>query len=346
MQPTRRLLSNNRWHFQHGPIDLILEAFGDQNSIDGAFENAWIRFSSVLSELVQELPNLRKPVSHPSRIDKLSCKIPRGEVAWMMWKACSDLITCSPGEFLTPMASVAGAVSDTIIDSFKVAGVDKAWVNNGGDIALHLTNEHSVEIGIVGESNNLSKKMLINYYSTKLTERLDTQQIVENSHVTGKFKVDYSMPVRGVATSGRGGRSFTLGIADSVTVLAQNSALADAAATLIANAVNLDLAGIVRKPANSLKDDSDLGDILVTVEVPKLEDEVINIAINAGVAKAVNLSQALIRSTGHQIYYALIYLQGKVGIYEFQKDDHSRVNHQGDFDKEVLPTANLNTVWV
>src|SRR5690606_41231750 len=59
--------------------------------------------------------------------------------------------------------------------------------------------------------------------------------------------------VRGVATSGWRGRSFSLGIADAVTVLARTGAEADAAATLIANAV--DLPGhpaIKRRPAREL----------------------------------------------------------------------------------------------
>ena len=66
--------------------------------------------------------------------------------------------------------------------------------------------------------------------------------------------------MRGIATSGWRGRSFSLGIADAVTVLADRAAAADAAATIIANAV--DLPGhpaIVRVPACELAPDSDLG---------------------------------------------------------------------------------------
>ena len=68
------------------------------------------------------------------------------------------------------------------------------------------------------------------------------------------------IPARGIATSGRHGRSFSLGIADAVTVLARTASQADAAATVIANAV--DLPGhpaIVRCPAQDLQPDSDLG---------------------------------------------------------------------------------------
>ena len=61
-----------------------------------------------------------------------------------------------------------------------------------------------------------------------------------------------------------------MGIADSVTVLARTGAVADAAATLIANAVDVDDPAIRREPAAELAPDSDLGDRLVTVEVGPL----------------------------------------------------------------------------
>src|SRR5260370_29537491 len=86
--------------------------------------------------------------------------------------------------------------------------------------------------------------------------------------------------VRGIATSGWRGRSFSLGIADAVTVLAAQAAAADAAATIIANAV--DLPGhpaIVRVPARELAPDSDLGDMPVTQGVGELAGEEVNQAL-------------------------------------------------------------------
>ena len=72
-------------------------------------------------------------------------------------------------------------------------------------------------------------------------------------------------PVRGIATSGWRGRSFSLGIADAVTVLAATAAKADAAATIIANAVDLpNHAAITRVPAREIAPDNDLGERLVT----------------------------------------------------------------------------------
>ena len=87
-----------------------------------------------------------------------------------------------------------------------------------------------------------------------------------------------------------------LGIADAVTVLAATAAQADAAATVIANAVNPaqrdeDL-GIERAPACSLKDDSDLGERLVTVQVPALPAGVVATALRRGARIAEPLQRA------------------------------------------------------
>src|SRR5205814_10570737 len=96
-------------------------------------------------------------------------------------------------------------------------------------------------------------------------------------------------PVRGLATSGRGGRSFSLGIAESSTVLAATAAAADATATLIANAVNDDHPAIERRPACDLDPDSDLGDLPVTVAVGALLQVLIDEALNRGAAEARRL---------------------------------------------------------
>ena len=98
--------------------------------------------------------------------------------------------------------------------------------------------------------------------------------------------------MRGVATSGWRGRSFSLGIADSVTVLARDAATADAAATVIANVVNVDAPGIERVPSNALRDDSDLGAIPVTVNVPPLDIPTVQRALRAGAWRARELRAA------------------------------------------------------
>ncbi|MDA0231552.1 MAG: hypothetical protein O3B21_15395, partial [Proteobacteria bacterium] len=110
----------------------------------------------------------------------------------------------------------------------------------------------------------------------------------------------------GLATSGWRGRSHSLGIADAVTVLARSAAEADVAATLIANRVDVDHPAIRRAPANTLSDDSDLGDLPVTVAVGELPDDAVERALAAGLAHA-----SVIQAKGH-IFSAYLSLQGRV----------------------------------
>ncbi len=114
----------------------------------------------------------------------------------------------------------------------------------------------------------------------------------------GKVELHSAQPVRGIATSGWRGRSFSLGIADAVTVLADRAAMADAAATIIANAVDLpDHPEITRVPARDLAPDSDLGGLLVTQNVGELSSDDVATALDAGVAVAnFLLSKGLIRA--------------------------------------------------
>jgi ApbE superfamily uncharacterized protein (UPF0280 family) len=141
---------------------------------------------------------------------------------------------------------------------------------------LHLAPRHSLAIGLYAD-----------------LARFDARQAAHGViDLDGRFTVSAALPVRGVATSGWRGRSFSLGIADSVTVLARTAAAADAAATVIANAVDIDDERIVRRPACDLKDDSDLGDIPVTVDVPPLAAADVARALDAGVRRARELRAA------------------------------------------------------
>jgi len=210
-----------------------------------------------------------------------------GPVAKRMLRACSPY---AEERFITLMASVAGAVADELIEVFKLSAVRRAFINNGGDIALHLSPGTSYRVGIWSKLEHYAKIEC------------------ETAPLDGAFVIDCSTPVRGVATSGWRGRSFSLGIADSVTVLAKDAAAADAAATLIANAVNCSFEGIVRAPAEQLKDDSDLGQLLVTVDVPSLPATVRAGALSRGRAEAERWRERGL------IYAAAMFLQGAVDV--------------------------------
>jgi ApbE superfamily uncharacterized protein (UPF0280 family) len=242
-------LRDGRLHLNDGPIDLIIACDGFGDAVARAEAAAITRFATILDELCTELPLLRAPVGAR----------PEGKVARRMWRAASLF---AADDFLTPMAAVAGSVAEEILAAMtEAAPLTRALVNNGGDIAIHLTPGANCCVGLIDRP--------------------------ERPSMFASATIALSDNVRGVATSGWRGRSFSLGIADAVTVLAERASVADAAATLIANAV--DLPGsrkILRRPAVELQPDSDLGERLVTVEVGPLSDREIRAALVRGAARA------------------------------------------------------------
>jgi ApbE superfamily uncharacterized protein (UPF0280 family) len=259
MRTQVHLLPGGRLHFHDGPIDLIIEAFGTRNAINHAYQAASVRFITVLDELCQELPLLRQ---HP--VDA-----PKGQIPRSMYAA---VLPYAQDHFITPMAAVAGAVAEEVLRSMTAAAnLTRAYVNNGGDIALHLAP---------GES-----------FTTGMINRPDQPALF------GTATIHYHEPIRGIATSGWRGRSFSLGIADAVTVLAATAAQADAATTIIANAVDLpNHPAVTRVPANSLAPDSDLGSRPVTQAVGQLTAEEIAVALGAG---AIVAHQLIVRGLIH-----------------------------------------------
>jgi len=284
MNAQRSALDGSRWHFNHGPIDIVAEAHGDPYAVTAAHDAAWARFGHVLDELVRELPLLRLPVTDRMR--------PRGVVGQRMWDACAAF---SP-MFITPMAAVAGSVAQELIAFYDRPGIERAWINNGGDIALHLAPGQSARVGVFAD-----------------IARFDWRNHGDGGGMLttdGQFELHAAQPVRGVATSGWRGRSFSLGIADSVTVLAATAAQADAAATVIANAVDVDDDAIQRRPASECKDDSDLGDTLVTVDVPPLAPSQVQSALDTGAVCAKVLQK------GGLVWAALLVCQGQWRLVE------------------------------
>ena len=247
---TASWLDGGRLFLQHGPINLIVRAGGPAPAVKDAYAALTGVFPVWLGALVDELPRLRSPESP-------HLAPPAGPIARRMVAAVR---ACASG-FATPMVAVAGAVADEAAAVLAARpGVAHAYVNNGGDIALHLSPGAHLSVGVV----------------PSLREAIPRARI----------EVSSDSAVRGVATSGWQGRSHSLGIADAVTVLARTAALADAAATLVANAVDADHPGIRREPACVLDEDSDLGTRPVTVAVPALDPETIGAALDAGVLAA------------------------------------------------------------
>jgi ApbE superfamily uncharacterized protein (UPF0280 family) len=243
------LPDGRRLHMNHGPIDLIVEAFGAPEEVEAAYRKAAKRFQTILGELVEELAELRRP----SSLDPRSF---HGPTARRM-----EVAACRFAEiFVTPMAAVAGSVADEMLAAMCVGrALDRAYVNDGGDIAIHLAPGNTMKAAIAGTGHGLSDRLVISSEDR----------------------------VRGIATSGWRGRSFSLGIADAVTVLAKDAATADVAATLVANAVDLPShPAIHRERACDIQPDSDLGERLVTTGVGPLSTGEIAFALDRGLAIA------------------------------------------------------------
>lgn len=266
-----------RLHLQHGPIDLVIGADDRSSSGQGrteAFSAAEHRFATVLHELVAELDELRQDTDGRSNGF-------RSPVARRMFDATSPF---AHDMFVTPMAAVAGAVADEILSAMIGAtDLQRAYVNNGGDIAIYLGGARTTYRAAIAA--------------------LDCSTI-------GSVELSGSGKTYGLATSGKGGRSLSLGIADSVTVLASSAATADAAATLVANSVNL--AGghpaIERRPAAEIDPDSDLGERDVVTSCGQLCRHDIELALSHGEAHAREyLAKGLV--TG-----AALFLQGQSRI--------------------------------
>jgi len=252
--PVIQHLTGDRLHLSHGPIDVVLKAWGPPDALHAAYDAAARRFPTILPELCDELAQLRRPIQEQPTVD--------GPVARRMVAACQPFADL----FVTPMAAVAGAVADELLAHMTAAAsLERAFVNDGGDIAVLAGEGHTLDIGVAGEFSRGDVPLL-----------------------NGRLRLDAGAGIGGIATSGARGRSFSLGIADSVTALARDAATADVAATLIANAVDIDSPAIQRRPARDLDPDSDLGDRLVTVSVGALSPAEIDTALARGLARAAD----------------------------------------------------------
>ena len=267
------VLADGRLHLQDGPIDLLCRGWGEAGEVQAGYEQAVLAFAGVLPGLCRQLHQLRTPVApgldpgvhraDSAGLEVLDPRVKPGDyeraIAGRMIAACQPFAA----GFITPMAAVAGAVADHMLAAMiRGRRLERAFVNNGGDIAFHLAPGHGLRCGLVTE--------------------------LAAPALDGVFMLTAAGPARGIATSGRackgrGGRSFSFGIADEVTILGRTAAEADAAATVVANAVDLPgHAAIHRRAASDIDPDSDLGERLITWDVGPLGAGEIEAALDRG----------------------------------------------------------------
>lgn len=161
----------------------------------------------------------------------------------------------------TPLAAVAGAISDMVADYLlNKTDATKIVINNGGDISIRLRERGKTEVGLCLD---LARK-----------------------------QIDYLLPVEndcGICTSGIGGRSFTLGIANAVVVLADRASVADASATYLGNKTTVDSNNVKREWAERIYSDTDIPGKKVTVLVGSLSTAEIQQALENGQREALRL---------------------------------------------------------
>ncbi len=237
---------------QCGPLRMFIEARVGAVKQPELCRAAGRQAITFLERVAKRLPALKVPAI---RTD-LTGDDPLVET---MWRAA----LAADADDLTPLAAVAGTIADATADYLEARGMTRVVVNNGGDIAFRLKGAEVLSIGI--------------------------REKIDESRVSGKVVIDAGMNLGGVATSGLGGRSLTRGVADAATVLANRAALADAAATAVANATFIESPAVERVPAESLDAGSDLGGLMVTTRIGTLTDAEIERALARSIVKAQNL---------------------------------------------------------
>jgi hypothetical protein len=253
-----------------GPASLVVS--GEKDGIPYSFDRRRLeeKTRSILGEIKEYLPVLKQK-AYKIKNTKHMPDVPK-----KMVEAVKTIDEAS----LTPMAAVAGSVADALKEFLKSEGPDFVSVNNGGDISIFNKKGRDLKIDIGDIHTGKSSPYM-----------LSIEEFIEY----------------GLATSGFGGRSFTLGLADSVTVIAATGALADAAATLICNCTNTESDQVIRQIASAIDPLTDIPDDKVTIRIGQLNETDILIALENGLDIGYNIkNQKIIYDTvinfrGHMV---------------------------------------------
>lgn len=174
---------------------------------DAAFRIACDRFDVVTDELIRQRDALEAYVDRDRRfLESLEPVEPRPgapEVAIRMARAAAAV-------GVGPMAAVAGVMAQMAGEAARRAGASEVIVDNGGDVYLCL--------------------------------RAPAQIVIDAGHAAISARLAFwvrpeETPLAICSSSGRMGRSMSLGTCDLATVVAPDAGLADAAATQAANLV-------------------------------------------------------------------------------------------------------------
>jgi uncharacterized protein len=167
---------------------------------------------------------------------------------------------------MTPLAAVAGAIAQQALAAALAAGAGTVVVENGGDVAVSVEAGDTIRLGVARGIHDRS-----------------LERVALLSHGDG---------IGGVCTSGLGGRSFTLGLADAAVAFGADAAGADACATLLANSTFMDVPAVERSPAESLDPDTDIPGFMVVTHVGALSSSEITKALGQAEERAQGFVRA------------------------------------------------------
>lgn len=245
-----QFLKPGKYYLDYGPMQMTLQAFNHDEPLDEEIKAAAAYACELLKELSANLQLARIPAVHIKKTENLPLILKKMIDAT---KKCQD-------PSLTPMAAVAGSMADLVADYLVLKGATRAIVNNGGDIALRIEDDNPIRVGIASYIDAPSYDYVI--------------------------QLDRRSAVRGIATSGLGGRSFTKGIAFAVVCLGADGGTADACATVVANNVYYPHPGIKQMAAEKLDPSTDIAGQLVTVSVEGVDSGTYQKALRNGLDKA------------------------------------------------------------
>lgn len=259
-------------YIDNGPVQMYISAERYGQPLSKAVRKTEKKVNDLLIALTKVLPYAQRPWPELSN----SGNFPK--VLENMIKA----VAATQDEKMTPMAAVAGAFADIIADFLVEHGATKVIVNNGGDIAVRLKSGESIRVGISPQ------------VGAKPTHFIN---------VTADSKIG------GIATSGLGGRSFTLGVANAVVILAKQATTADACATHIANSTNIDSPAVTRCLAHTIDPYTDIPNLLVTTKLEKLQRYEVLTALDNGLSRVKQLKKEGL------IYGAIIFVQDQMRVW-------------------------------
>lgn len=125
-------------------------------------------------------------------------------------KVVRKMLTAGLQAGVGPMAAVAGTIAEQVGKSLLAQGIEEVIVENGGD--LFIARNQASTVSLYAGASPLSNKLGISLEPAR-------------------------MPCGVCCSSGTVGHSLSLGNADAVAVVAESTALADAAATRLGNEV-------------------------------------------------------------------------------------------------------------